>query len=91
MTVARRQLADLEVTRLDPRISRCVRRNLLCGECSLLQNTSTTAVMSVVIFGRDLKLIRLPGKACHIVNLHLLAIIMLLAGVLGYWRSVLAG
>jgi uncharacterized membrane protein len=48
-------------------------------------------MMFVIISGRDLKLIRLPGKACHMINLHLVAIIILLAGLLGYWRSLIAG
>jgi hypothetical protein len=44
-----------------------------------------------IISGRDLQLIKLPGKACHMINLHLVAVIILLAGLLGYWRSVIAG
>jgi uncharacterized membrane protein len=48
-------------------------------------------IMFVIISGRDLKLIKLPGKACHMINLHLVAVIILLAGLLGYWRSVIAG
>ena len=47
--------------------------------------------MLVIISGRDLNLIKLSGKACHMINLHLVAIIILLAGLLGYWRSVIAG
>ncbi len=48
-------------------------------------------IMLAIIAGRDLQLIKLPGKACHLINLHLVAIILLLAGLLGYWRSLLPG
>ena len=60
--------------------------NIVIGIKALL-----AAIMFVIISGRDLNLIKLPGKACHMINLHLAAIIILLAGLLMYWRSLIAG
>jgi len=47
------------------------------------------AIAFVLIWGRSIGLIRLPDKACHLINLHLMAIIILLAGLLRYWRLAL--
>ena len=40
----------------------------------------------IIILGRSIGFLRLSGKACHLINLHLLAIIVLLAALLRYWR-----
>lgn len=40
-----------------------------------------------IIWSRSIGLLKLPGKACHLINLHLAAIIILLAGLLRYWRQ----
>ena len=60
--------------------------NIVIGVKTLL-----AVIMLVIISGRALNLIKLPGKACHMINLHLMAIIILLAGLLGYWRSAIPG
>ena len=39
-----------------------------------------------VIAGRTSGVLKLSGKVCHMLNLHLVAIIILLAAVLRYWR-----
>ena len=44
------------------------------------------AIVFLIVWTRSLGLLKLPGKACHLINLHLVAIIILLAGLLRYWR-----
>ena len=44
------------------------------------------AIAFLIVWTRSIGLLKLPGKVCHLINLHLAAIIILLAGLLRYWR-----
>ncbi len=41
----------------------------------------------LIVWTQAIGLMRLPGKACRLINIHLAAIIVLLAGLLRYWRG----
>jgi len=49
------------------------------------------AIMFFLIWAQHSGLIKLKEKACLMINLHLAAIIILLAGLLRYWKLELAG
>lgn len=40
----------------------------------------------LIVWTRSIGLLKLSGKVCRLINLHLAAIIILLAGLLRYWR-----
>lgn len=44
-------------------------------------------IILVVTIAHSLRLIRLSGRACHLINLHLAAIIVFLAVLLRSWRG----
>ncbi len=60
--------------------------NIVIGIKALL-----AVVAFAIIWLRSIGLLKVPGKTCHLINLHLAAIIMLLAGLLRYWRMGLDG
>lgn len=47
------------------------------------------AIMFIIIWAQSTGLIKLKPRACLIINLHLAAIIILLAGLLRFWRLTL--
>ena len=45
-------------------------------------------IVVVIVVGRAVGLVKLPGKACHMINIHLVAIIILLGALPNHWRAV---